>query len=243
MEKEQFIKEFTQKLKDLNENELREFINELILMAPGSKYDYLLTKIKNFKNIDNPLDDKTIEEYNSILKRFTKIKNGEICLKSYSYWTGRYLFFDEAFENVYYTSKELLLFLCDLEKLLEKLVLYREYNKVIKLFNRLYNATLLCEKTNNPEYADNDDVIDTYNIDFKSVIMDLNVDTTQMCMLCIYSLIMTKDPKVYKKMFEYNKQYSIVFDILDTFGLAKIDNFEEFYNGWLNYKKEHGNEY
>lgn len=44
-------------------------------------------------------------------------------------------------------------------------------------------------------------------------------------------------------MFEYNKHYSIAFDILDNIGLAKIDNFEEFYNGWLNYKKEHGNEY
>ncbi len=239
MEKEQFIKEFNQELEGLNENELKEFINELVLNAKNSKYDYFLFKIKNFKNEENPLDEKTIKEYNNILKKFTKVENGEICLKSYSYWTGTYSYYDEDTEYVYYPSKELHLFLVNLGQLLEKLVLYKEYKKVIELFDRLYNTTFLCEEIGNPEYADNNDVIDSYDVEFQSVIDDLNIDTSKMCLLCIYSLIMTKDPNLYEKIFDYNRHFYIEFENLNTYGLTQIENYDEFYQGWLNYQKEH----
>lgn len=239
MNREKFKIELIKELESLSTCEIKNLINELVDGLSSDYYEYIICKIKNFKGEKYKLADYVLNEYNQILDAFKKIENGEICFRSYSYETGTYSFYDADVNYVYYPSFELEKILIDTYKLIKKLVLYKEYSKVIILFESIINTNYTCEEVGNPEYDDSDEVYDTYAVDFNYIKNNLEIDLNQACIYAIYSLIMCNKSDKFEKIWNYTKIcYNI--DIRDSLnvGIEKINNFDKFYNDWIKYKEE-----
>ena len=239
MNKENFEIELSKELENLSISEIKDLIKELIDILPSNYYEYIICKIKNFKGEKYKLDDDTLNEYNQILDDYKKIENGEICFQSYSYETGTYSYYDANVDYVYYPSSELREILDDTYELIEKLVLYKEYSKVITLFELIINTNYTCEEVGNPEYDDSDLVYDTYEVSFSNIKNDLEIDLNQACLYAIHSLIMENKSDKFEKIWNYTKIcYNIdIRDVLNV-GIEKINNFDEIYNEWLKYIEE-----
>lgn len=238
MNKENFKIELNKELENLSINEIKDLINQLMSRLPSNYYEYIICKIKNFKGEKYKLDDDSLKEYDRILDDFKKIENGEICFKSYSYETGTYSYYDADVDYVYYPSCELKEILIDAYKLIEKLVLYKEYSKVITLFETIINTNYTCEEVGDPEYDDSDEVYDTYEVDFNDIKNNLEIDLNQACIYAIYSLIMCNKSDKFEKIKNYTKIFHNI-DIKNVLniGIEKINNFDEFYNEFLKYER------
>ena len=239
MDKENFEIELSKELENLSISEIKDLIKELIDILPANYYEYIICKIKNFKGEKIKLDDDTLNEYNKILDDYKKIEDGEICFQSYSYETGTYSYYDADVDYVYYPSSELEFVLDNTYDLIRKLILYKEYSKVITLFEAIINTSYTCEEVGNPEYDDSDLVYDTYEVSFNNIKNDLGINLDEACLYAIYSLIMCNKPDIFEKIWNYIEICHNV-DIRDVLnvGIEKINNFDEFYNKWLNYIEE-----
>lgn len=239
MNKNEFKIALMDELKELSNNEIDELINILIDDLTKDYYEYLLCKIKNFKNENCEIDEETISQYNDILDDFRKISNGEICFRSYAYETGTYSYYDADVDYVYYTTSELQYVFDESYKLIKKLILYKEYSKIITLFESIIYTNYTCEEVGNPEYDDSNEVYDTYEVDFNLVKNDLEIDLNKLCLYAIYSLIMCNKSDKFEKIFKYTKIFhSINMKEVENVGIEKIKDFDKFYTEWAKYLKE-----
>lgn len=239
MDKEDFIIELNKELENLSTKEIKNLMNEFVSRLPSNYYEYIICKIKNFKGEKYKIDEDYLKEYDRILALFDKIENGEICFKSYSYETGTYSYYDADVDYVYYPSCELKEILIDTYKLIEKLVLYKEYSKVITLFECVINTNYVCEEVGNPEYDDSDETYDTYEVNFNDIKNSFEIDLNQACIYAIYSLIMCNKSDKFKKILNYTKICTNI-DVRNVLnvGIEKINNFDGFYNEWLKYSEK-----
>ncbi len=242
MNRENFKIELNKELENLSIEEIKNLINEFIDRIPSNYYEYIICKIKYLKGEKYNLDDDTLKEYEKILADFEKIENGEICFKSYSYETGTYSYYSEDVDYVFYPSSEIKEVLVASYNLIKKLILYKEYSKVITLFESIINTRYTCEEGGNPEYDNSDVVYDTYDVDFNDIKDNLGIDLNKTCIYDIYSLIMLNKSDKYEKIWEYKKICNDINikEVLNV-GLEKIDNFDKIYNEWVKYveKKKH----
>ena len=238
MDKESFKIELSKELKSLSINEIKNLINELVDKLPANYYEYIICKIKYFKDEKYELDEDTLNKYNKILVDFERIENGDVCFKSYSYETGTYSYYDADEDYVYYPSNELKQILIDTYYLIKKLVLYKEYSKVITLFESIINTNYTCEEYGDPEYDDSDEVYDTYGVDFNDIKDDLGIDLNQACIYAIYSLIMCDKSDKLEKIWKYTEICNVEIKDVLNIGIEKINNFDQFYNEWLKYTEK-----
>ncbi len=239
MDKENFKIELNKELEDLSLREIKNLINELVDRLPSSYYECIICKIKYFKGEENTIDENTLKEYNKILADFEKIQNGEICFKSYSFENGTYSYYEESVDYSYYPSNELKEVLDNTYKIIKRLVLYKEYMKVITLFESIINTSYTCEEVGNSEYDDSDEVYDSYEVDFNDIKDNLEIDLNQMCLYAIYSLLMCNKSDKFEKIWKYTKIcHNIDIKGVLNVGIEKIDNFSEFYSEWLKYKNK-----
>lgn len=239
MNKEEFRVTLNTELKELSKIEINELIDNLINYIPSEYYEFLLCKIKYFKNEKCEISDEDISQYKDILDNFKKISNGEICFRSYAYETGTYSYYDADLDYVYYLSGELQEIFNETYRLIKKLMLYKEYNKIITLFECIIDTDYTCEEVGNPEYDDSDDVYDTYEVSIETVKNDLGIDLNKICLYAIYSLIMCDKSDKFEKMLKYTKIcYNINIKDVTNIGIDKINEFDVLYNEWLKYLNE-----
>ncbi len=236
MNKEEFKTILNAELKELSKSEVNDLINILIDNLSSEYYEFLLCKIKYFKNEKCEIDEETLLQYNYILDDFEKISNGEICFRSYSYETETYSYYDADVDYVYYPSSELRYVFNETYNLIKKLILYKEYSKVITLFEKIIYTNYTCEEVGNPEYDDSDEVYDSYEVDFKSIKNDLKIDLNKICLYAIYSLIMNNLEDKFERIYNYTKLcYNINIRDVENIGIEKINDFEKFYTEWSQY--------
>ncbi len=235
---ENFKMELNKELKTLSAHEVIDLINGLIDKLPSDYYEYIICKIKNFKGEQNNIDEDILKKYNEILTKYEEIENGEICFKGYSYETGTYSYYDADIDYVYYPTHELEEVFADTYELIKKLVLYREYGRVITLFESIINTNYTCEEVGNPDYDNSDEIYDTFEVDFDMAKNNLGIDLNKACLYAIYSLIMSNKSNKYDKIFDYIKICPNV-NIKDVLkiGIEKIDNFNEIYSEWIKYNE------
>ena len=239
MDLESFKIELNKELDDLSVSEIKDLINQLINNLPSNYYEYVICKIKYFKGEKYYLSNDVLEEYNEVLASFKKIQSGEMCYRCYSYETETYSYYDADMDYVYYPSSELNRVLVDAYRLIKKFILYREYDKVIKLFESIIYSNYTCEEVGNPEYDDSDEVYDTYEGDFNDIKNDLEIDLNYACLCAIYSLIMSNKSDKFDKIWNYIKICNNVNvkDVLNI-GVEKINNFDLLYDEWFKYKEK-----
>ena len=237
MNKDKFQKEINKELDNMSLSEIKELIKDLTENISPRYYDYIINKIKLFKKEDLVLDNDTMNIYNNITADFDKIEEGEIRFKSSPYETGANSYFDVDVDSAYYPSKELKSVLIKTYNLMEKLVLFKEYAKVITLFELIINTNYTSEEVDDLDYEDDDYLL--YQPSFDDIKDYLGIDLNKACIYAIYSLIMTNKSDKLVKILEYTKICPDV-DIKDArkVGIEKIKDFPKFYSEWLKFVKE-----
>ena len=237
MNKDKFQKEINKELDNMSLSEIKELIKDLTENISPRYYDYIINKIKLFKKEDLVLDNDTLNIYNNITADFDKIEEGEIRLKACPYETGENSYFDVDVDSAYYPSKELKSVLIKTYNLMEKLVLFKEYAKVITLFELIINTNYTSEEVDDLDYEDDDYLL--YQPFFDDIKDYLGIDLNKACIYAIYSLIMTNKSDKLVKILEYTKICPDV-DIKDArkVGIEKIKDFPKFYSEWLKFVKE-----
>ena len=239
MDKEKLKSKINKELKETSVDEMKKLIIELLEKAPSYSYEYVLCKLKDVKNENLELDHDTLNEYERILADFEKIENGDICVRSYTYETGTYSYYDADVDYVYYPTYELKEVLVDACEMIKKLVLYKEYGKVITLFESIIHTNYTCEEVGNPEYDDSDEVYDVYDVDFNNIKYNLEIDLDEACVYAIYSLIMCNKSDKLEKIWEYKKVfYNVNIKDAQYVGIEKIAHFDKFYEEWTKYLEQ-----
>ncbi len=118
-------------------------------------------------------------------------------------------------------------------------MLYKEYDKVITIFESIINTDYTCEEVGDPEYDDPNNIYSIYEIDINTIKDDLGIDLKSACLYAIYSVLMSNKKDKFEKIWNYVSICKNV-NIKDVknIGIEKIKNFDEFYVDWKKYLED-----
>ena len=230
MRSNEFYDEFNKKIENMNLEQLKDIINNIIRKIPESKYEEILNMFNNTKNeIDDAQIKNKIQEYKD---KFRQIDNGNLCFHAtgyedddyyYSPWGGDWIWEYSDEDKVGNIINEAALFAVDLTnkkeyeyaKELLDIILYTNYQAIDDDGGDTFDISLTESKENN--------------------LIDINID-----FLCLYAIYVTyqssNNSSRAEKIYEYFKNENFEsLSIEDSFklGTEVLKDTENFWNQWI----------
>lgn len=190
-------------IKDLKQKDAINLLIELIDLFPQSFQERLLCQIKTLENIDYQMSDEMINLYEKTINEYDNINN---------------YYFD-----IYKPSDKLLEVFDDTRLLIEKSVLYKQYDLTINLFEKLIYT----------KYQTKSSIKDFKN--------NLNISLYSLSLYASYAILMSNDDEENK--FNHLYQYLDIvpdfdFERVEDVGIEKIANFDEICKRWQMFLKK-----
>ena len=232
--------------KNLDKNEIKEIINSISLTKyeeiisilideiPKSSYEKVICKIKNINGmlkVDKSLKDTEIYIKNA----FKKIEKGNICFGCYSYPNGSYSYYEEDYDIYYYSNKEISEILDKAFEFGKSLIYHKKYIKAIEIFEMILYSKYWCEEIENPEYANNTEVIDIFETDIENLNGSLDFDLDMVRLYVVYGLLASNKYNNCQKIYDYLKYNPLKSSF--NLGIEKIKNLNIFLNEWIQFLK------
>ena len=238
MNENDFIKEINKNIDGVSIDELRSIVMEICKDIPIRNYYKTLCRIKNIKNNDKILVDDIKEELDEMCKDFKKVQDGEIVFKCYAVETGNYSAFGEDYDYHYYPTNEMDSILNRMYDLICKLIFSKDYMETLNIIDLMLYSDYTCEEISNPEYSDDDEVIDTFDMDIDSLKENLDFDINTVILYAVYAIIMSDTSDKLKKIDGYIKDKRIDIRNCQNLGIEEVPDLDEIYNEWLKYKNK-----
>lgn len=238
MNEKDFIKEINKSIDGTSIDELKAIVMEMCKDIPIRNYYKTLCRIKNIKNNDKVLIDDVKEELDEICKDFKKVLDGEIVFKCYAVETGYYSAFGEDYDYCYYPTNEMDSILNRMYDLIRKLIFSRNYMKVLNIIDLMLYSDYTCEEISNPEYSDDNEVIDTFDMNMDSLKENLDFDIDTVILYAVYAIIMSDTSDKFKKIDGYIKDKHIDIRDCKNLGIEEVSDLDDIYNEWLKYKNK-----
>lgn len=237
MEKEEFLKEINNNIKNISLEESKNIIIEICKDMSEEYYYKVLCKIKNIKNtLEEPFT--TIQnDIDKVYDDFKKVKEGDVVFRCYAINTGYYSPFGDDYDYYFYPTYEMNKILNRAYNLSLRLVFTKNYKEVLKIVDLILDTEYICEEISDPEYSDYEEVIDTFDTDIFSVKDNLDFYLDVLILYAVYAIIMSDEKDKFNKIDKYIKQKDIDIRKCKDLGIEEIPDFDKFYNEWLKYKK------
>ena len=238
MNENDFVKEINKNIDGASINELKTIVMEICKDIPERNYYKTLCRIKNIKNKDKNLLDDIKEELDEVCNDFKKVQDGEIVFKCYAVETGYYSAFGEDYDYHYYPTNEMDRMLNRMYDLIRKLIFSKNYMKALNIIDLMLYSDYTCEEITNPEYSNDDKVIDTFDMDIDSIKENLDFDTNIIILYAIYAIIMSDISDKFKKIDGYIKNKHIDIRDCQNLGIEEVSDLDAIYDEWLKYKNK-----
>ena len=238
MNKDDFIKEISKNIDGASMAELKAIVMEICQDIPMRNYYKTLCRIRNIENNDKILIDDINEEVDEVCNDFKKVQNGEIVFKCYAVETGHYSAFGEDYDYYYYPTNEMDSILNRMYDLIRKLVFSKAYMESLKIIDLMLYSDYTCEEISNPEYSDDDDVIDTFDMNINSLKENLDFDINTVILYAIYAVIMSNTSDKFEKIDCYIKNKHIDIRDCQNLGIEEVPDIDLVYNDWIKYKNK-----
>lgn len=238
MNENDFIKEINKNMDGASINELKTIIMKICKDIPIENYYKILCRINNIDNDNKLLDDDIKEELDEICNDFEKVQDGEIVFKCYAIETGYYSVFGEDYDYYYYPTNEMNNILNRMYDLIRKLIFSKDYMEALNIIDLMLYSDYTCEEISNPEYSDDDEVIDIFDMDIDSLKENLNFDINTVILYAVYAIIMSNTSNKFKKIDGYIKDKHIDIRDCQNLGIEEVPNLDTIYDEWLKYKNE-----
>ena len=236
MNESDFINEINKNIDGVSIDELK----TIILDVPKENYFKTLCRIKNIKSNEKILIYNIKEELDEVCKDFKMVQDGEIVFNCYAVETGYYSAFGEDYDYHYYPTNEMDNILNRMYDLIRKLIFSKNYIEAINIIDLMLYTDYTCEEISNPEYSDDDEVIDTFDIDIDSLKENLDFDINIVILFAVYAIIMGNIKDKFKKIDGYIKDKRIDIRNCKNLGIEEVPDLEEIYKEWLKYKNKEG---
>ena len=209
--KKEFLETINKIITSISLEDSKKIIYELVSKIDPSDYEMTLCIIDHIIGKQEKEDD-LLKELSIIKDAFTKIENGDICIRCYE-------------ENSYELGK--------------RLVYHKKYDKAIEIFDLILYTNYQCEEVGNPEYTDYDEVLDTFESDLFNIRNSLDFDLDKVYLYAIYSVLIGQYTNKCERIYNYLKDcvYLTIQDAIDL-GIEKINNIDVFYEEFRNYLKD-----
>ena len=240
MNENDFIKEINKNIDGTSMNELRAIVMEICKDIPIRNYYKTLCRIKNIKNNDKILVDDIKEELDEMCKDFKKVQDGEIVFKCYAVETGNYSAFGEDYDYHYYPTNEMDSILNRMYDLICKLIFSKDYMETLNIIDLMLYSDYTCEEISNPEYSDDDEVIDTFDMDIDSLKENLDFDINNVMLYATYAIIMSNTSDKFQKIDGYIKDKRIDIRNCQNLGIEEVPDLDKIYDEWIKYKNKKG---
>lgn len=236
MNKEEFLREVNNNIKNLSLVETKNIIEEICKDMSEGYYYKTLCKIKNIENNLNMSFEKAKIDIDEIYNDFKNIQSGEIVFRCYAVQTGNYSAFGEEFDYYFYPTNEMDELLDRTYNTSVKLIFLKNYEVALKMIDLILYSNYICEEISDPEYSEDDEVIDTFDTDIFSVKNNLTFDLDNIILYAIYAIIMSNVKDKFKIMDKYLNNTNIDIRKCQNLGIEEIPKLDELYNDWLKYK-------
>ena len=233
-----FVKEINKNIDDASINDLKAIVMEIYKDIPERNYYKTLCRIKNIKNKDKNLLDDIKEELDEVCNDFIKVQDGGIVFKCYAVETGYYSAFGEDYDYYYYPTNEMDRMLNRMYDLIRKLIFSKNYMKALNIIDLMLYSDYTCEEISNPEYSDDDEVIDTFDMDIDSLKENLDFDINTVILYAVYAIIMSDTSNKFKKIDGYIKDKHIDIRDCQNLGIEEVSDLDTIYDEWLKYKNK-----
>lgn len=237
MNENDFAKEINKNIDGVSIDELKAIVMEICKDIPKGNYYKTLFRIKNIKSNEILLDGIE-EELDEICKDFKKAQDGEIVFKCYAVETGYYSMFGEDYDYFYYPTKEMDGILNRTYDLIHKLIFSKDYMKALNIIDLMLYSDYICEEISNPEYSDDNEVIDTFDMNMDSLKENLDFDINTIILYAVYAIIMSDTSDKIKKIDCYIKDKHIDIRDCKNLGIEEVPDLDDIYNELLQYKNK-----
>ncbi len=122
--------------------------------------------------------------------------------------------------------------------LIRKLIFSKDYMETLNIIDLMLYSDYTCEEISNPEYSDDDEVIDTFDMDVDSLKENLDFDINTVILYAIYAIIMSDISDKFKKIDGYIKDKHIDIRDCQNLGIEEVPNLDAIYDEWLKYKNK-----
>ena len=239
MNKKEFQKEIANNVKTISQIQTIKIINILTNEIPSTCYEKILCQIQNENGTLKTDKQKIIQTESEIKKLYEQVNNGEICFRCYSYPNGSYSYYEEDYDYHYYSNEEIDEVLDKTYEFGRTLIYHKEYSKAIEMFDLILFTNYLCEEVGNPEYDNQDEVLDTFEVDIEELRESLDFDLDYVCLYGIYATLDGNYPNKCEKVHQYLKKcQSHKLEAAFDLGIEPIKNIENFKEEWKNYLKQ-----
>ena len=234
--KKEFLETINKIITSISLEDSKKIIYELVSKIDPSDYEMTLCIIDHIIGKQEKEDD-LLKELSIIKDAFTKIENGDICIRCYEENSYDYSPFGEDY--YFYPSNELNNILNNSYELGKRLVYHKKYDKAIEIFDLILYTNYQCEEVGNPEYTDYDEVLDTFESDLFNIRNSLDFDLDKVYLYAIYSVLIGQYTNKCERIYNYLKDcvYLTIQDAIDL-GIEKINNIDVFYEEFRNYLKD-----
>ena len=89
--------------------------------------------------------------------------------------------------------------------LIRKLIFSKDYMETLNIIDLMLFSNYTCEEISNPEYSDDDEVIDTFDMDIDSLKENLDFDINTVILYAVYAIIKSDTSDKFKKIDGYIK--------------------------------------
>lgn len=236
MNKDDFFREINKSINGVEIDRLKAVIMEICKDIPKENYNKTLCRIKSLENDGKNLIDDIEKELEEIYEDFKKVQDGDIVFRCYRVETGYYSAFDDDYDYYYYPTNKMDSVLNRMYDLIRKLIFSKSYDKALNIIDLMLYSDYTCEEISDPEYSDNDEVIDTFDMDMDSLKENLDFDINVVILYAIYAIIMSDIKDKFKKIDSYIKNKSIDIRDCQNLGIEEISDLDKIYEEWLKYK-------
>lgn len=236
MNKDDFFREINKSINGTGTDKLKDIIMEICKDIPKENYNKTLCRIKNLENDGKILIDDIEKEVEEIYKEFKKVQDGDIVFRCYRVETGYYSAFGDDYDYHYYPTNKMDSILNRMYDLIRKLIFSRNYDKVLNIIDLMLYSDYTCEEISDPEYSDNDEVIDTFDMNMDSLKENLDFDINIVILYAVYAIIMSNTKDKFEKIDSYIKGKHIDIRKCQNLGIEEISNLDKIYEEWLKYK-------
>lgn len=238
MNETDFIKKINQNIDNASTDMLKTIIIEICKDIPKKNYYKTLCRIKNIEDNDKILIDDIKKEIEELYKDFKKVQDGNIIFRCYAVETGYYSAFGENYDYHYYPTREMDEILNRMYDLIRRLIFSKDYIETLNIINLMLYTDYTCEEISNPEYSDNNEVIDTFDMDINALKKNLDFDINTVILYAVYAIIMSDTKDKLKKIDSYVKDQHIDIRDCKNLGIEEVHDLDKIYNEWLNYKNK-----
>lgn len=236
MNENDFIKEINEIVDGASIDGLKAIIKEICKDIPNGNYYKTLCRIKNIKNNDQILIDNIKEKLDEIRKDFKKVQDGEIVFECYAVETGYHSGFGEDYDYHYYPTNEMDHILNRMYDLIRKLIFSNNYMEALNIIDLMLYSDYTCEEISNPEYSDDEETVDTFDMDINSLKDNLDFDINIIILYAVYAILMSDTSDKFKQIDGYIKDKIIDIRDCQNLGIEEVPDLDEIYNEWLKYK-------